>query len=123
MLSDSGRGSGAQLSAGQRQLLALTRALVTTPAVLLLDEATAVVDGASDAAFRAALRERVLSTGTAVLTVAHRVATARVADRVVVLSAGQVLEYGAPEELVTAGGRFAGLVALDEASWDWQQAL
>jgi len=109
-----------QLSAGQRQLLALARALVNRPAVLLLDEATAVVDGASDAAFRAALRERVLPTGTAVLSVAHRLATAREADRVVVMAAGRVIEQGTPAELLAAGGRFADLVALEEAGWDWQ---
>jgi len=119
-LSDAGRGSGVQLSAGQRQLLALARALVNRPAVLLLDEATAVVDGASDAAFRAALRERVLPTGTAVLSVAHRLATAREADRVVVMAAGRVIEQGTPAELLAAGGRFADLVALEEAGWDWQ---
>ncbi len=119
-LSDVGRGSGVQLSAGQRQLLALARALANRPAVLLLDEATAVVDGASDAAFRAALRERVLPTGTAVLSVAHRLATAREADRVVVMAAGRVIEQGTPAELLAAGGRFADLVALEEAGWDWQ---
>jgi len=119
-LSDAGRGSGVQLSAGQRQLLALARALVNRPAVLLLDEATAVVDGASDAAFRAALRERVLPTGTAVLSVAHRLATAREADRVVVMAAGRVIKQGTPAELLAAGGRFADLVALEEAGWDWQ---
>jgi len=119
-LSDAGRGSGVQLSAGQRQLLALARALVNRPAVLLLDEATAVVDGASDAAFRAALRGRVLPTGTAVLSVAHRLATAREADRVVVMAAGRVIEQGTPAELLAAGGRFADLVALEEAGWDWQ---
>jgi len=119
-LSDAGRGSGVQLSAGQRQLLALARALVNRPAVLLLDEAPAVVDGASDAAFRAALRGRVLPTGTAVLSVAHRLATAREADRVVVMAAGRVIEQGTPAELLAAGGRFADLVALEEAGWDWQ---
>ncbi len=93
-ISDSARGSGAQLSAGQRQLLALARALVTQPDVLLLDEATAVIDGASDATFRAALRDRALPTGTAVLTVAHRLTTAHEADRVVVLVGGRVREYG-----------------------------
>jgi len=120
VLSDSGRGSGVQLSAGQRQLLALARALVTGPAVLLLDEATAVVDGATDAKFRTALHERVLSTGTAVLTVAHRLATAREADRVIVLSAGHVLEQGTPAKLLATGGRFADLNALEEIGWDWQ---
>ncbi len=111
MLSDSGRGSGVQLSAGQRQLLALTRALVTRPAVLLLDEATAVVDGASDAAFRAALHDHVLPTGTAVLTVAHRLATAREADHVIVLAGGQVMEQGEPAALLTRRSRFADLAA------------
>jgi len=123
VLSDSARGTGTQLSAGQRQLIALSRALVTTPAVLLLDEATAVIDGASDAAFRAALREHVLPTGTAVLTVAHRIATARDADRVTVLAAGRVLEHDTPEALIAAGGRFADLAALEQDGFDWQRAL
>ena len=74
-----------QLSAGQRQLLALTRALVWDPAVLLLDEATAAVDSASEAAIRAAMRAAVIGSGRAVLTVAHRLATAQEADRVLVM--------------------------------------
>jgi ABC-type multidrug transport system fused ATPase/permease subunit len=97
--------------------------LVNRPAVLLLDEATAVVDGASEAAIRAALRERVLPTGTAVLTVAHRLATAREADRVIVMAAGRIVEHGTPRELLDAGGRFADLVALEEAGWDWRHDL
>ena len=123
VLSDSGRGTGVQLSAGQRQLLALARALVTAPVVLLLDEATAVIDGASDAAFRAALHEHVLTAGTAVLTVAHRLATAREADRVLVMAGGRIVEQGPPGELLTSGGRFATLIALEDAGWDWQHDL
>jgi ATP-binding cassette subfamily B multidrug efflux pump len=99
VLSDTGRGDGVALSAGQRQLLALARALVAGPKVLLLDEATAVVDGASDAAFRAALRQHVQPTGTAILTVAHRLSTAGDADRIIVLSAGRIVEEGTPTEL------------------------
>src|SRR6185369_10722791 len=76
LLSGSGSGQGAHLSAGQRQLVALARALVHRPAVVLLDEATAAIDNASDAAFRAALRERVLPRGATVVTVAHRLTTA-----------------------------------------------
>jgi ATP-binding cassette subfamily B protein len=122
VLSDTGRGSGVQLSAGQRQLLALTRAIATNPEVLLLDEATAVVDGASDAAFRAALRERILPAGTAVLTIAHRLATARDADRVIVMSDGRIVEDGPPDLLLAADGPFAALNALEEGGWDWQSA-
>ncbi len=113
-------GGGMQLSAGQRQLLALTRALVWDPAVLLLDEATAAVDSASEAAFRAALRAAVLGSGRAVLTVAHRLATAQEADRVLVMDAGQIVEEGPPEELIRRGGRFAALLELEAAGWDWQ---
>jgi ATP-binding cassette subfamily B protein len=123
ILSDSGRGTGVQLSSGQRQLLALARALVTDPAALLLDEATAVIDGASDAAFRAALHEHVLAAGTAVLTVAHRLATARAADRVLVMAGGRIAEQGTPDELLTSGGLFATLIALEDAGWDWQHNL
>jgi ATP-binding cassette subfamily B protein len=113
-------GSGLQLSAGQRQLLALTRALVWDPAVLLLDEATAAIDSASEAAFRAALRTAVIGCGRAVLTVAHRLATAQDADHVLVLEAGQVVEEGPPEELIRRGGQFAALLELEAAGWDWQ---
>ena len=120
MLSDTGRGAGAVLSAGQRQLLALARALVNQPRVLLLDEATAVIDGASDAALRAALREHVQPIGTAILTVAHRLSTARDADRIIVLAGGRVLEQGTPSQLLATDSAFAALLALEEAGWDWE---
>lgn len=121
-LSGAGRGIGAQLSAGQCQLLALARALVWEPSVLLLDEATAAVDGASDASFRAALRREALERGRAVVTVAHRLATAREADRVLVMEGGRIVEEGAPEVLRQANGRFAALLELEAAGWDWQAA-
>lgn len=117
------KGDGVQLSAGQRQLLALTRALVWDPPVLLLDEATALVDNASDAAFRAALRASALNRERAVLIVAHRLATAREADRVVVLDGGRIIESGTPAELVRHGGLFAALLELEAAGWDWRNSL
>src|SRR5262245_36265287 len=113
-------GSGLQLSAGQRQLLALTRALVWEPAVLLLDEATAAIDSASEPAFRAALRTAIISGSRTVLTVAHRLATAQDADRVLVLDAGQIVEEGAPGELIRRGGQFGALLELEAAGWDWR---
>jgi len=91
--------------------------------VLLLDEATAVVDGASDAAVRAALRQRVLPAGTAILTVAHRLSTAREADRVIVMADGEILEQGTPDELRAAGGRFADLLGLEHAGRDGHHDL
>jgi ATP-binding cassette subfamily B multidrug efflux pump len=121
-LSGSGGGQGTQLSAGQQQLLALARALVRRPSVLLLDEATAAIDGVSDAAFRAALRRSVLPAGCAVLTVAHRLSTAAEADRVIVLDRGAIVEEGAPAELAGRGGRFAALLELEAAGWDWRSA-
>jgi ATP-binding cassette, subfamily B, multidrug efflux pump len=119
-LSGGGSGKGTHLSAGQQQLLALARALVNQPAVLLFDEATAAIDSASDAAFRAALRVSVLPRGCGVLTVAHRLSTALEADRIIVLDKGSIVEEGRPAELVTSGRRFAALLELEAAGWDWR---
>ena len=118
----SGGGAGVGLSAGQRQLVALARALVTEPEVLLLDEATAAIDAESDATLRSALARTAWARGCAVLTVAHRISTACDADRVAVIEAGRIVEQGVPGDLVTASGPFAALVALDEAHWDWSGA-
>jgi ATP-binding cassette, subfamily B, multidrug efflux pump len=118
-LGGGGRGAGVELSAGQQQLLALTRALVWDAPVILLDEATSAIDNASDAAFRTALRAIVKEQNKAVLTIAHRLATARDADRVIVLDRGQVVEEGAPDELVRNGGYFAALLELEASGWNW----
>ena len=119
-LSSQSGGRGTQISAGQQQLLALARALVHRPTVLLLDEATAAIDSVSDATFRAALRESVLTRGCAVLTIAHRLSTAAEADRVVVLDNGRIVEEGAPSDLAARPGRFAALLELEAAGWDWR---
>jgi ATP-binding cassette subfamily B multidrug efflux pump len=119
-LSGSASGRGTHLSAGQQQLLALARALVHTPPVLLFDEATAAVDSASDAAFRAALRVSVLPRGGGVLTVAHRLSTALESERIIVLEKGHIVEEGQPTELAASGGRFAALLELEAAGWNWR---
>jgi ATP-binding cassette subfamily B protein len=121
-LGGAGKGAGVQLSAGQQQLLALARALVWNPPIVLLDEATSAIDNASDAAFRAALRAIVRDQDKAVLTIAHRLATARDADRVVVLDHGRIVEEGPPDELARAGGHFAALLELENSGWDWRAA-
>ena len=119
-LGGAGRGLGTQLSAGQQQLLSLARALVWKPPVILLDEATSTVDSASDAAFRDALKKVVRTESKAVLTIAHRLSTARDADRVIVMDNGQVIEEGTPQELVARGGRFAAWLELEASGWDWR---
>lgn len=101
----------------------LARALVWDPAVLLLDEATAAVDNASEAEFRAALRAAIQGDDgrrRAAITVAHRLSTAREADRVIVLDGGRIVEQGRPDDLIRRGGQFAALVELEEAGWDWR---
>lgn len=72
------------------------------------------------AAFRAALGATIVDRGHAVLTVAHRLAAAEHADRVVVMDAGQIVEMGPPAELIRQGGRYAALLDLEAAGWDWQ---
>jgi ATP-binding cassette subfamily B protein len=111
---------GVQLSSGQRQLLSLARALVWNPSVLLFDEATAAIDSASETMFRQALEQESSKHRRAILTVAHRLSTALAADRVIVLERGRILEMGAPEELIRKGGRFAALLELEAAGWDWR---
>jgi ATP-binding cassette subfamily B protein len=98
---------GRSLSAGQRQLIALARAELADPDILLLDEATAALDLASEAAVTAATRQ--LSSSRTTIVVAHRLTTAARADRIVVLDHGRVAEIGTHAGLLDLGGVYAGL--------------
>ena len=96
---------GATLSAGERQLLALARTFVSGPRMLVLDEATSNLDLRSEAQIEHALD--VLLRGRTAVIIAHRLATARRADRIAVVDAGRIVEIGSHRELVEAGGRYA----------------
>jgi ATP-binding cassette subfamily B protein len=98
---------GRSLSSGQRQLIALARAQLVDPAILILDEATANLDLATEA--RVVRAMSVVSEGRTTLLIAHRLQSAARADRVVVLDGGRVVEVGAPDALLAAGGRYAEL--------------
>jgi ATP-binding cassette subfamily B protein len=98
---------GRSLSAGHRQLIALARAELVNPAILLLDEATSNLDLATEARVAAAMQR--VSTGRTTLVIAHRLQTARTADRIAVLHAGQLVEVGSHEELLALGGRYAAM--------------
>ncbi len=100
---------GKNLSAGQRQLIALARAYLVDPAILLLDEATAALDLAAEAAVIRATEQLMAKRTT--LLVAHRLSTAARADRIVVLDSGQIAEIGTHEELLAAGGTYSELWA------------
>jgi ATP-binding cassette subfamily B protein len=98
---------GRNLSAGQRQLLALARAQLVDPDILLLDEATAALDLASEAAVNRATEQ--LTSRRTTIVVAHRLTTAATADRIVVMDGGRIAEVGTHADLVTAGGTYADL--------------
>jgi len=100
---------GRSLSAGQRQLVALARAQLVDPAILILDEATSNLDLASEARVQAAMG--VLARGRTTLLVAHRLPTARAADRILVIGGGRVIEEGTHDELIALDGRYAELWA------------
>jgi ATP-binding cassette, subfamily B, bacterial len=100
---------GRNLSAGQRQLIALARAYLVDPAILLLDEATAALDLAAEAAVTRATEQ--LAARRTTLVVAHRLTTASRADRIIVMEAGQVAETGTHAELLAADGLYAAMWA------------
>ncbi len=100
---------GSSLSSGERQLLALARAFMAEPRVLVLDEATSSLDLRSEAQVERAL-DVVLEGRTAIL-IAHRLSTAMRADRIAVVDDGRVVELGSHDELITLGGKYAAMFA------------
>jgi ATP-binding cassette subfamily B protein len=98
---------GRSLSSGQRQLIALARAELVDPVVLLLDEATSNLDLATEARVAAAMQQ--VSHGRTTVVIAHRLQTAKSADRIVVLHRGAVDEVGSHDELLALGGRYAAM--------------
>lgn len=106
--------SGTRLSGGQQQRIAIARALLRDAPILLLDEATSALDAESEQLVQQAL-DRLMSTRTT-LVIAHRLATVRSADRIVVLEDGQMVEQGTHAELSDAGGLYSRLAALQFTS-------
>ncbi|MGY5766505.1 ABC transporter ATP-binding protein [Brachybacterium sp. DNPG3] len=106
---------GGRVSAGQRQLISFARAFLADPRVLILDEATSSLDIPSERMVQEGLT-KLLGERTA-LIIAHRLSTVMIADRVLVVHDGEVVEDGSPQELVAAGGRFAALYRA------WQESM
>ena len=98
---------GRSLSGGERQRLSIARALLKNPPILVLDEATSALDAATERKLQRALDE--VMRGRTTFVIAHRLATIRNADRILVFEQGRIVETGTFDELVAKGGRFAEL--------------
>ena len=109
---------GRNISMGQRQLISFARALVADPQILILDEATANIDSFTEQAIQKALK--VLFAGRTCIVIAHRLATIRDADRIIVLQQGRILEQGNHDELIAHGGLYSHLYTSAHASFDDQ---
>ena len=107
---------GRNISVGQRQLLSFARALVADPKILILDEATANIDSFTELEIQRALK--VLFEGRTCLVIAHRLATVRDADEIVVLQQGQIIEQGPHDALMAKGGLYARLYRSSHGSFD-----
>ena len=101
---------GARLSGGQRQRIAIARALLRDAPILLLDEATSALDAESERLVQDALEHLMQDRTT--LVIAHRLATVRAADRIVVMDDGQIVEQGTHAQLAESGGLYARLASL-----------
>jgi ATP-binding cassette subfamily B protein len=107
---------GGNLSLGQRQLISFARAIVADAKILILDEATASIDSYTEMLIQQALHR--LMEGRTGMVIAHRLATIRSADRIIVLQDGQIIETGNHDELMELGGLYARLYSMNYASFD-----
>ena len=107
---------GGNLSLGQRQLISFARAIVADAKILILDEATASIDSYTEMLIQQALHR--LMEGRTGIVIAHRLATIRSADRIIVLQDGQIIETGNHDELMELGGLYARLYSMNYASFD-----
>ncbi len=112
---------GLGLSTGQRQLIALARALIGNPPILIFDEATSSLDYDSEQQFQRNFKK--IADGRTTIVIAHRLSTVRQADRIITLEDGRLIEDGKPEDLLARGGRFADLAQIHHTAWQSQNYM